>query len=390
MKKIILFFRLSGHWFPFQILEKCTSSKNGLVFCLIDLFNKLGHPQAAIKNVITTFYAIQTLGRVIFVAVRGTYIWQLLMSFGREITEINAKDKQRTTKKSFILMQNGENNDYFLYIFLMIVLGANLTGIIFTITPFVISYSHAYYQSTNSLPNETVIQRPLVFDAWYPFDMYNSPSYEMVLAIQALCGFVWINMMSSSDAIFLSILAKVLAEIRLLNLRTNKIQLLSNFRDIETRNKLFMKLLKDWVLHHQRIMKMCREIESTFSGFILMTFLFNGGSLSLLAYNVARFQDTISIISVSGYFCVVSFQLLVMSHYGQKVTDKSLNIKKNIYSIPWWKFSKYVRSTFLIILENTEQPITFTGMGYFNLSMEFLLSVFQAAFSYFIILIQLT
>lgn len=74
--------------------------------------------------------------------------------------------------------------------FLVIIIGANVTGCLFTVTPFVMSYEARIQKLKESSTNGS-IPNVLVYEAYYPFDISGFPMYQVrkiLTFFNANCG----------------------------------------------------------------------------------------------------------------------------------------------------------------------------------------------------------
>ncbi|XP_048513692.1 uncharacterized protein LOC105691795 isoform X2 [Athalia rosae] len=271
--------RWSGHWFPTRYLGIAAVFLSldfwrSLIFistiplqmvpCIIDLILKIPDMPKVIMNGITTIYSIHALFRAVFMIMMGKSIWKIFKRFEtcEGATAFHLIDKQLSqdaTQKAF----KSANK-----IFLIIIIGANVTGCLFTVTPFVISYE-ARAQKLQESSNNGTIPNVLVYEAWYPFDVSKFPVYQLTVLFQAFCGFIWINMVSTSDAIYLSVIIRAAEEFNVLQ---KMLTILSNINstNITSESKMINTLLQDsgikwprdanillhsWVHHHQLVLR---------------------------------------------------------------------------------------------------------------------------------------
>ncbi|XP_046751355.1 odorant receptor coreceptor-like [Diprion similis] len=372
MAKTFKYIRWSGHWFATGDLDANNPKLLSFEFvrsviltltiplqvipCIIDLVLKIPDMPKVIMNAISTLYGIQAFCRVIFVG--------------------NAASKAFKTSNR---------------VFMAIFFGAHLTGCLFTVAPFVMSYE-ARIQKLRSLTWNGTIPQVLIYEAWYPFDISGFPVYQLTIMFQAFCGSVWINMTSTSDVIFLAIIIREAEEFNVLH---NMLAILSNVdshrvkeQSAQTiRNNLIRHpsytersedvniLLNSWIKHHQLVLRILTEIRKTFSVFVFIVVGCNALSLVLLAYIGATIKDVTALLSMISFLFVVTAQLFSFSWYSMKLTTKAEEMSQELLRINWWEAPVSYQMSSKFISLRALKNVSISGMGYFDLNLEMFLSV---------------
>ncbi|XP_046601969.1 odorant receptor coreceptor-like [Neodiprion lecontei] len=402
MANTFKYIRWSGHWFPtddldannpkflsfefFRSLILTLTIPLQVIPCIIDLVLKIPDMPKVIMNAISTLYGIQTFCRVIFIGVMRKDIWNIFKEFDNfqvpaSFRLLRDQNGQNAASKAF-----KTSNTLFLGIFCV----AQFTGCLFTVAPFVMSYE-ARIQKLKLLALNGTIPHVLVYEAWYPFDISRFPVYQLTIIFQSFCGCVWINMTSTSDAIFLAIIIREAEEFNVLH---NMLVILSNVkthrvkeRSAQTiRNNLVRHssctewpedpniLLISWIEHHQLVLRILVEIRKTFSVFVFIVVGCNALSLVLLAYIGATIKDVTALLSMISFLFVVTAQLLSFSWYTVKLTTRAEEMSQELLRINWWEAPVSYKMSSKFASLRALKTVSISGMGYFDLNLEMFLS----------------
>ncbi|KAG6443048.1 hypothetical protein O3G_MSEX002612 [Manduca sexta] len=287
----------------------------------------------------------------------------------------------------------------------------------------------------------------LHFIYWLPFDPLQPVYFECMLALQTWQAMtvIWTNM--SGDFMFCLFLSHITTQFNLLSVRIRKLiyvpvdqQLIESYplgqysEEYLRKNKeavdsytpqqweeKHFKEITEIVLQHQALIRLSRDIENMYS----LTLLVNVVNSSLVicfcgfcSVVVEKWNETayksflVTALSQTWFVCwygqklldsVVekwnetaykSFLVTALSQtwfvcwYGQKLLDSSEGVAQAVYNSGWYRASKKIRRSLMIMLHRSQKGVGVTTYGFSVISLASYSTIIKTSWSYFTLLLN--
>ncbi|XP_066900878.1 odorant receptor 13a-like [Halyomorpha halys] len=142
--------------------------------------------------------------------------------------------------------------------------------------------------------------------------------------------------------------------------------------------------LDESVMHHYRVIRYFKEIQSLFSWCIMIVMM--AGASMLCLCGIYFFFDVVGFgtkISFAFYLSGELMHTFIYAWYGQQISEMSAEIREVLYEIDWEDCSKTVKPYILIMQAYTNNPIKLKGGDFMEYNLNTFGNVCSTAYSYF-------
>ncbi|XP_031329180.1 odorant receptor 94a-like isoform X2 [Photinus pyralis] len=176
-------------------------------------------------------------------------------------------------------------------------------------------------------------------------------------------------------------------------LTTNEFQKKTNENHIRSYEKFDEQVYSDLsqcVEHHLAVIKFTETIEDIFSYVFLSQFLCSAFGICVTGFILIKakpggFEFMYALL----YLAALMFQITLYCTYGNEITIQSYRVLEACYMTEWVYCGPKVRQNLFLIMERSKRPVVMTAGKFVTLSLALLVSVFQSAASYAMVLYQM-
>ncbi|XP_043680366.1 odorant receptor 46a-like isoform X2 [Vespula pensylvanica] len=220
-------------------------------------------------------------------------------------------------------------------------------------------------------------EKQLTFQVWLPFDSTTPVIYYLTYTQQmlgmTLAGFLNVAL----DSLICGIFIHICCQIKILE---NRLMKISNEQEA---------LLKLCVRHHECIYKFADNVNKTFGLIMFIQFFGSTMTVSFTLYQLTKISSTsVEYAKMSLYMYCMLIQIYLYCWYGNLITLKSREIINNIFDINWTRLDNSIKTSLLIMMNRTMNPISLVVMKIFSLNLDSFISIIKTAYSAYNLLQQ--
>ncbi|XP_076376070.1 odorant receptor 4-like isoform X1 [Megalopta genalis] len=203
--------------------------------------------------------------------------------------------------------------------------------------------------------NRTI--KPLVYPTYIGFfDPQESPFYEIMYAVQSLCGYVVYSVTICACALVAVFSTHVCGQIDIIILR---LQNLANEKKITNLRPRLVKIVK----HHIRTLKFSATVETTLQQSCFLEFLGSTFLICMVEYYTItnwKVNDTVRLVTYFMILLSLMFNIFILCYIGDLLVEKTGNVGALCFMIDWYHFPvDTIRSIILMIcISNFPAKIT--------------------------------
>ncbi|XP_035718468.1 odorant receptor 46a-like [Vespa mandarinia] len=220
-------------------------------------------------------------------------------------------------------------------------------------------------------------EKQLTFQVWLPFDSTTPVIYYLTYTQQmlgmTLAGFLNVAL----DSLICGIFIHICCQIKILENRLMK---------ISNEQKALLKLC---VRHHECIYKFADKVNKIFGVIMFIQFFGSTMTVSFTLYQLTKISSTsVEYAKMSLYMYCMLIQIYLYCWYGNLVTLKSKEIINKIFEINWTILDNSIKTSLLIMMNRTMNPISLVVMKIFSLNLDSFISIIKTAYSAYNLLQQ--
>ncbi|CAK9820404.1 Odorant receptor 85b [Anthophora quadrimaculata] len=223
-------------------------------------------------------------------------------------------------------------------------------------------------------------QRKFLVRMEFPFEATISPRYETILMIQFIFQALIVYGAATSIALIAVLILHVGSQIDLFCQKVTEISYNAKLK--ESRELA----IKDVVIRHQRIIRLCENIETIFTYISLTQFLSNMMTICFISFilvmSLHTEQATALIIKCFPYYVAINCEAFILCYTGEYLTFKSESINQSMYSFLWYELSLQEARTVLFIILRSQKELILTAGKFVNLSLAAYANMLKASASY--------
>ncbi|CAK9818436.1 Odorant receptor 85b [Anthophora plagiata] len=243
-----------------------------------------------------------------------------------------------------------------------------------------LAYSGVALSFDEDQNDQALRQRKFLLRMELPFEATMSPLYETILIIQ----FIF-----QALVVYGSATSMVLIAVLILHVGSQIDLFCQNVTEISDNTKLKESrelAIKDVIIRHQRIIQLCKNIETIFTYISLYQFLSNTMIICflgfILAISLQTEQATALIIKCFPYYIVINCEAFILCYTGEYLTSKSECINESVYNFLWYKLNIQEARIVLLIILRSQKELILTAGKFVNLSLAAYANMLKASVSY--------
>ncbi|CAF4901331.1 unnamed protein product [Pieris macdunnoughi] len=231
---------------------------------------------------------------------------------------------------------------------------------------------------------------PLDFTIWLPFDENQDP-YFYITAVYSWITTTWLAIGNTTmDVMVSTLLAQAKTQLHILGYNLSTIVdecKEDNGNTSENVSALLHQRFKNILRHHEEIVRFTKNIENIFGNVLAYQFLIGGW---IICTSVYRLVD-IEIVSIEGfsmvtYIICMLFELFIYCYFGSEVTQASMELTDDAYSMNWLDIPVKNRKELIIFMERIKRPIRVMAGRIVPLSNDTFVSIVKSSYSFYALL----
>ncbi|KAL2738913.1 odorant receptor 22c-like [Vespula squamosa] len=212
-------------------------------------------------------------------------------------------------------------------------------------------------------------EKQLILKMELPFDVMESPIYELVNFVQFLEEFIAASTSGMMNALLVTLMLHVDGQVEIICKKFSEISKMAE--NHLSCKKAFESLIKC----HQRVITFTENIENIFSYIALMQFLSNTLSLD-------SEQRSVILARTIPYYVLVNLEAFVLCFAGEFIKSKSMAIEKAAYKCNWYDLDPKESKFLLLLMMRSQKRFKITAGKFMELSLEGFARMLNASASY--------
>ncbi|XP_030761145.1 odorant receptor 30a-like [Sitophilus oryzae] len=219
-------------------------------------------------------------------------------------------------------------------------------------------------------------ERQFPFNAWYPFDVLQHGTYEMVYFHQFVCVMLIGGLNMYCDVLLTAMATFVGLQCEVLCLRLGKV---GTFSD-EKNRPYFIKCVQ----HHTLILNLLETLNKLFGTIYFWQICF--GTMTLC---MDLFLLSLSTPNSVEFFYLILYQLaignliLVPCWFATEMTRKSEDISMAAYASNWFDFNSNFKKDLAFFIMRSQKPLKLYAANFFEVSVVTFVKIIRSSFSYY-------
>ncbi|KAL4718094.1 hypothetical protein ACJJTC_015312, partial [Scirpophaga incertulas] len=128
--------------------------------------------------------------------------------------------------------------------------------------------------------------------------------------------------------------------------------------------------LRSCVEHHLRALEAAQQLQYCFSEHIFVQFMVSLIIICVSAFQLVSVTDNpVRLIAMATYILNMMFQVFIYCYQGNQLTQESSEIAGAVYQCPWYKMSKPLQRSLLIVMTRSQRLAKITAGGFTTLSL---------------------
>ncbi|PSN33454.1 Odorant receptor 14 [Blattella germanica] len=159
--------------------------------------------------------------------------------------------------------------------------------------------------------------------------------------------------------------------------------------NLNKKEKELYSYLINCIKFHQYILKRVEEINKVYSPILFVVFTIGMVMMCTTVFQVTVGSGQGTNMKLLTATITVWFPISLICYFGDKITQKSLEVQKVILSGQWYEKSIRFQKLMLILIMRAQKPVQLTGGKFFTASLETFSQVANKVYAYYTVLKQM-
>ncbi|XP_018393407.1 PREDICTED: odorant receptor 13a-like [Cyphomyrmex costatus] len=221
--------------------------------------------------------------------------------------------------------------------------------------------------------------RPMLYTAYFPFDITRSPIFELICVCQILSAYSATVSYTGSDSFISMLVLHVCGQFE--NLR-ERLKNLANDPNAVKTSQEFKSKLRQIVMRHEHLNWFAKTIEDSFNMIMLIQMLSCTVQLCFQGFQVFRVSDT------KNRFVLA--HLYVYCYVGEMLLVQSTEIGFSAYESNWFNVPGKEARNLLFILHRSTAPLCLTAGKFSTFSLQMFSKIVRTSLGYLSVLLTVT
>ncbi|XP_043285614.1 uncharacterized protein [Venturia canescens] len=236
--------------------------------------------------------------------------------------------------------------------------------------------------------------RKLTYKSWFPY-AYDATQivYLSTFIHQTIAVAMGALINSAFDTFFPGLIILTCSQIKILKYRFEALPQIIGKRkkssesncdedDEKENQELEAQLLTDCIRHHVRIFQLASTLNGIFGFVAFLQFSISSLVLCVSVYELTK-EELFSpdFVSTVMYLASMLMEIYIFCYYGNELSLQSVDICQAIYRMDWTSLHIGTKRSLIVIMLNSQRPITFVCYNVISLSLDAFTSLIKLSYS---------
>ncbi|XP_077284425.1 odorant receptor Or1-like [Arctopsyche grandis] len=223
--------------------------------------------------------------------------------------------------------------------------------------------------------------RQLPLKAWYPFDIKETPIFQIIYLYQIISGLMNAMVNISMDTLGSGIMALTAGQLDILNYELSLL-----WRPNGKDSGYMLQKLKECIKYHQEIIRFVVDQEYVFGYMYLGQFLVAVIVICVSAFQLTLIPISIKFVSMIIYLMCMLMEIFLYCYHGNEISIKSVEIVNSAAKCGWYEENSKFTNTLMFLMQRARKPLQVSAGKLFSLSLSTFVSILRSSYSYFTLL----
>ncbi|XP_072750037.1 odorant receptor 13a-like [Anoplolepis gracilipes] len=213
--------------------------------------------------------------------------------------------------------------------------------------------------------DEKTTTRELPIKMEFPFNVDNSPIFELVLVLQLFHDLSVACIIAMLNSLLVTLVLHVSGQIDIMR---------QGFQEISFKNHVSLATIKVLINKHQRIIDLSDNIEDLFSNIALLQFIWNTLVICcigfLIVISIGTEEGATMITKSLIFYVAITLEAFVFCYAGEYLSAKSKSISDAAYECLWYELTPSESRTLMFLMLRAQKRLTITAGKITDLSLE--------------------
>ncbi|KAL6429669.1 hypothetical protein ACFW04_007532 [Cataglyphis niger] len=223
--------------------------------------------------------------------------------------------------------------------------------------------------------------RELPIKMKFPFNVDNSPIFELVLVVQFFHDLSVACIIAMLNALLVTLVLHISGQIEIMR---------QGFVEISSKNRASLAAIKVLINKHQKIIDLSDNVEDLFSNIALLQFIWNTLVICCIGFVIVisiGTEEGVTMITKSLIFYVaITLEAFVFCYAGEYLSAKSKSISDAAYECLWYDLTPSECRTLMFLMLRSQKRLTITAGKITDLSLEGFTTIMKSSASYISVL----
>ncbi|XP_011062735.1 PREDICTED: odorant receptor 13a-like [Acromyrmex echinatior] len=233
--------------------------------------------------------------------------------------------------------------------------------------------------------------RPMLYTAYFPFDITRSPIFELICVCQMLSAYSATVSYTGSDSFISMLILHVCGQFE--NLRERLKNLVNDPNGVKTSQE-FKSELRQIVMRHEHLNWFAKTLEDSFNMMMLIQILFCTVQLCFQGFQVFTEEEnesmTFQLIFLISFVGFILVHLYIYCYVGEMLLVQSTEIGFSAYESNWFNVPGKEARNLLFIIHRSTAPLCLTAGKFSTFSLQMFSKIVRTSLGYLSVLLTVT
>ncbi|KAH8330963.1 hypothetical protein KR067_009579 [Drosophila pandora] len=223
-------------------------------------------------------------------------------------------------------------------------------------------------------------ERMLPYYSWVPWDWSTGNSYYFMYVAHNIAGQACLSGQLAADMLMCALVTiLVMHFIRL----GRKIE--AHVAGVES-SQQDLQFLQATVVYHQRLLKLCQDINEIFGVSLLCNFVSSSFIICFVGFQMTIGGKIDNLVMLVLFLFCAMVQVFMITTYAQRLLDASENIGQAVYNQDWFNADLRYRKMLVLVIKRSQQPSRLKATIFLNVSLVTVSDLLQLSYKFFALL----
>ncbi|EFN71828.1 Putative odorant receptor 13a [Camponotus floridanus] len=229
--------------------------------------------------------------------------------------------------------------------------------------------------------DQETITRELPIKMEFPFNVDNSPIFELVLVVQLFHDLSVACIIAMLNALLVTLVLHISGQIDIMR---------QGLLEIPSKNHSSLAAIKVLISRHQRIINLSDNIEDLFSNIALLQFIWNTLVICCIGFliiiSIGTEEGATMITKSLIFYVAITLEAFVFCYAGEYLSAKSKSISDAAYECLWYDLTPSECRILMFLMLRSQKRLTITAGKMTDLSLEGFTTIMKSSVSYISVL----